>query len=29
MPKFYAHSLEGKPVDEWHPLEEHEGTVPD
>ena len=27
--KFYAHSKEGKPVDEWHLLEEHEGTVPD
>jgi HD superfamily phosphodiesterase len=21
--KFYAHSLEGKPPNEWHPLEEH------
>ncbi|MEW6419067.1 MAG: hypothetical protein AB1480_13255 [Nitrospirota bacterium] len=21
--KFYAHSIEGKPVDEWHRLEEH------
>ena len=29
MKTFYAHSIEGKPVDEWHLLEEHEGTVPD
>ncbi len=29
MVNFYAHSIEGKPVDEWHPLKEHEGTVPD
>ncbi|OGW36498.1 MAG: hypothetical protein A2Y97_14050 [Nitrospirae bacterium RBG_13_39_12] len=29
MHKFYAHSKEGKLVDEWHRLEEHEGTVPD
>lgn len=29
MKKFYAHSIEEKPVDEWHRLEEHEGTVPD
>ncbi len=21
--RFYAHSVEGKPVDEWHQLEEH------
>jgi len=21
--KYYAHSLEGKPPDEWQPLEEH------
>ena len=21
--EFYAHSIEGKPVDEWHRLEEH------
>ena len=21
--KFYAHSVEGKPVDKWHRLEEH------
>jgi hypothetical protein len=26
---YFAHSLEGKPVDELHRLEEHEGTVPD
>jgi len=26
--KFYAHSKEGKPVDEWHRLEEHlKGTA--
>ncbi len=25
----FAHSIKGKPVDEWHRLEEHEGTVPD
>jgi CRISPR-associated endonuclease/helicase Cas3 len=23
MKKFYAHSIEGKPVEEWHLLEEH------
>jgi hypothetical protein len=23
MERFYAHSIEGKPVDEWHCLEEH------
>lgn len=23
MTKYYAHSLEGKPVEEWHRLEEH------
>lgn len=23
MQKFYAHSVEGKPVSEWHRLEEH------
>ena len=23
MQKFYAHSIEGKPVDDWHRLEEH------
>ena len=23
MMKFYAHSLEGKPQEEWHLLEEH------
>lgn len=28
MERFYAHSIEGKPVDEWHRLEEHEGTAP-
>jgi len=28
MHKFYAHSVDGTP-DEWHLLEEHEGTVPD
>ncbi|MDD5451369.1 MAG: hypothetical protein PHT49_05685 [Desulfovibrionales bacterium] len=27
--EFYAHSIYGKPVDDWHRLEEHEGTVPD
>lgn len=27
--EYYAHSIEGKPVKEWHRLEEHEGTVPD
>ena len=27
--EFYAHSIDGRPVDEWHRLEEHEGTVPD
>jgi hypothetical protein len=27
--KYYAHSIEGKPVDDWHRLEEHKGTVPD
>lgn len=28
MRKFYAHSVEGKPVDEWHTLEEHlKGTA--
>jgi hypothetical protein len=31
--EFYAHSIEGKPVDDWHRLEEYlkgtEGTVPD
>ena len=26
--EFYAHSIEGKPVEEWHRLNEHEGTVP-
>ncbi len=26
--EFYAHSIEGKPVDEWHLLEEHlKGTA--
>lgn len=26
--KFYAHSVEGKPVDEWHTLDEHlKGTA--
>jgi CRISPR-associated endonuclease/helicase Cas3 len=26
--EFYAHSIEGKPVDEWHWLEEHlKGTA--
>jgi hypothetical protein len=25
--EFYAHSIDRKPVDEWHRLEEHEGTV--
>ncbi|TRZ92223.1 MAG: hypothetical protein D4R88_00750 [Methanosarcinales archaeon] len=26
--EFYAHSIEGKPVDEWHRLEEHlKGTA--
>ena len=29
MHTFYAHSVEGKPVGDWHRLEEHEGTVPD
>ena len=37
MQRFYAHSIDGKPPDEWHRhklfellerLEEHEGTVP-
>jgi hypothetical protein len=23
MKEFYAHSLEGRPVDEWHSLDEH------
>lgn len=23
MKEFYAHSVEGKPVDKWHLLEEH------
>lgn len=23
MPEYYAHSVEGKPVHEWHLLEEH------
>ena len=23
MKEFYAHSLEGKPTEEWHRLEEH------
>ncbi len=28
MKEFYAHSLEGKPPEEWHPLEEHlKGTA--
>ena len=28
MHKFYAHSIEGKPVEEWHSLEEHlKGTA--
>lgn len=27
--EFYAHSIEGKPVEEWHRLEEYEGTFPD
>ncbi len=27
MKEFYAHSVEGKPVDEWHRLEEYEGTA--
>lgn len=28
MEKFYAHSLEGKPSEEWHFLEEHlKGTA--
>jgi CRISPR-associated endonuclease/helicase Cas3 len=28
MKNFYAHSIKGKPVDEWHLLEEHlKGTV--
>ena len=27
MRKFYAHSLEGKPPDEWHLLEEHLSKV--
>ncbi|MBI5665800.1 MAG: hypothetical protein HZC49_12060 [Nitrospirae bacterium] len=28
MKKFYAHSIEGKSVDEWHLLEEHlKGTA--
>ena len=27
--KYYAHSIYGKLVDDWHRLEEHEGTVPD
>ena len=28
MYKFYAHSIEGKPVDEWHLLDEHlKGTA--
>lgn len=26
---YYAHSEEGKPVEEWHTLSEHRGTVPD
>ena len=21
--KYYAHSLEGRPIEEWQPLEEH------
>jgi CRISPR-associated endonuclease/helicase Cas3 len=26
--EFYAHSIQGKPVDEWHRLEEHlKGTA--
>jgi len=26
--EFYAHSIEGKPVDDWHHLEEHlKGTA--
>jgi hypothetical protein len=36
LERFYAHSIEGKPVDEWHRLEEHlkgiadnEGLSPD
>ena len=33
MERLYAHSLEGRPLDEWHRLEEYlngtEGTVPD
>ncbi len=28
MQKFYAHSLEGKPISEWHSLEGHlKGTA--
>ncbi len=28
MQKFYAHSIDGKPVDKWHLLEEHlKGTA--
>lgn len=28
MQEFYAHSVEGKPLDEWHTLEEHlKGTA--
>jgi CRISPR-associated endonuclease/helicase Cas3 len=28
MKKFYAHSVEGRPLDEWHSLEEHlKGTA--
>ncbi|HET6514536.1 MAG TPA: hypothetical protein VFG09_05195 [Thermodesulfovibrionales bacterium] len=29
MENFFAHSIEGKPPDEWHRLDEHQGTVPD
>ena len=28
MRQFYAHSIEGKPIDEWHQLEDHlKGTA--
>ena len=28
LQKFYAHSIEGKPLEEWHTLEEHlKGTA--
>jgi hypothetical protein len=29
MESLCAHSSEGRPVDEWYWIEEHEGTVPD